>query len=384
MQHQNSVFQNLLKHIPFGVFDRLVASHNTDKYTRKLSTKSQFIAMLYGQLSGSVSLREIEDGLQSHRSKLYHLGAKPISRSTLADANLSRTHAVFSGLLNHMMGQVSRKLKSQTKQLLRLIDSTSLPLSGIASEWAKFSKDSTKAKAHIIYDPDFDRPVYLSITPGNVNDITAAQDMPIEDNATYVFDKGYFYYTWWAKMHEKGCRFVTRPNARLNPTFIEERAIPADSDIVSDRLVSLPKRDGKRQKNPFKWPVRIIEMIRQGEKNIQFITNDLTSPAQDIADLYKRRWAIELFFKWVKQVLKIKHFLGRSENAVRIQIAVALIAYIALRLAQTAVKTPKSILAYTRLVRANLMHKKTLDKLLQSPQIIPLNKRQMHLNLGET
>jgi hypothetical protein len=382
MQHQNSVFHGLLKYIPWGIFDRLVDQHKTDKYIRKLSTKSQFIAMLYGQLGGAVSLREIENGLQSHKTKLYHLGAKPIAKSTLADANFSRSHDVFSELLGVMMRQANRGLRKSSRDLVRLIDSTSVSLSGMASHWAHFSKNTCAAKAHIIYDPDADRPLYLSVTRGKTNDITAAQDMPIEDNATYVFDKAYYSYPWWAKLHEKGCRFVSRIKSNTKPILVEELSLSSETGFVSDQIVMLPKRQCYSRKNPFKDPVRVIEMTRDGQKNIKFITNDLTSPAQDIADLYKRRWAIELFFKWVKQVLKIKHFLGRSENAVRIQIAVALIAYILLRLARDTAQIRQSILTYTRLVRTNIMHNKPLDKLLKPPKIITYNKQQLQLNIG--
>lgn len=140
MHHQNSVFHGLLKHIPCGVFDDLVKQHKTDKYTRKLPTQSQFVAILFGQLGGAVSLREIENGLQSHKTKLNHLGAKPIARSTLADANLSRSHEVFSQLLGVMMCHANRGLRKASKDLIRLIDSTSISLPGAASQWATYSK----------------------------------------------------------------------------------------------------------------------------------------------------------------------------------------------------------------------------------------------------
>ena len=383
MQHQNIVFHGLLKHIPWGIFNSLVDKHKTDVRVRKLSTKTQFIALLYGQFSGVKSLRDIETNLKSHSNKLYHLGAKPICRATLAEANSGRSHEVFSSLLKSMMGMLNRKFRRDSKELIRLIDSTSVSLSGIASEWAKFSDNTCAAKAHIIYDPDSQTPVYVSVTPAKTNDITAAQLMPIEDNATYVFDKAYCSYAWWAKLEARGARFVTRIKSHVKPEFSEERDVSKDSKFVSDRIGMLPKRQTKNRQNPFKTPIRVIEMTRDCGENIRFITNDLIGSAQDITDLYKRRWAIELFFKWIKQVLKIKHFLGRSENAVRIQIAVALIAYILLRLARDSADTAQSILNYTRLVRANLMHPKTLDKLLKPPTIISRNKNQLQLDIGE-
>jgi Transposase DDE domain/Domain of unknown function (DUF4372) len=381
MRHQNSVFHGLLKYIPWKDFDALVDKHKSDFRVRKLSTKSHFLAMLYGQLGSAASLREMEAGLTSHSHKLYHLGAKPIARSTLADANSSRPHEVFSSLLDVMMRQADRGLHKTSRELVRLIDSTSVSLSGMASAWARFSKNTTAAKAHIIYDPDADRPLYLSVTTGKTNDITAAYDMPIDSNATYVFDKAYYSYPWWAKLHANGCRFVTRIKSNTKPALIEERTLPETGGFVADQIVILPKRQCYSRKNPFNDPVRVITMTRECGKNIEFLTNDLTAPAQEIADLYKRRWAIELFFKWVKQGLKIKHFAGRSENAVRIQIAVALIAYIIVRLARDATDAGQSILLYMRLIRANLMHNKPLNKLHKPPPVIPYTTQQLTLNI---
>ena len=380
MHHQNSVFHDLLKRIPWSRFDELVGEHGADKHVRRLSTKDQFIALLYGQFSGALSLREIVGGLQSHQSRLYHLGARPVNRSTLADANARRSSAVFSDLFAEMAGRVHRGLRRKIGETTYLIDSTGLRLSGAGSEWAHFSYKACGAKAHVIYDADAECPVYASVTAARVNDITVAHNMPIEAGATYVFDLGYYDYRWWAKLDAAGCRIVTRFRKSTPLNVSAECDVPKDGDILSDRIGLLPARQGKGRKNPFSDPVREVKVRTDTGKMLRILCNDLDAPAREIADLYKRRWAIELFFKWVKQTLKIKHFLGHSENAVRIQIAIALIAYLLLRLAQNAQETIKSPLAFVRLIRTNLMHRKRIDRLLTPEPQPPHHPNQMALS----
>ena len=365
MRHQNSVFHDLLKQVPWAVLDRLVSRYEADKHVRRLPTKSQFIALLYGQFSGASSLREIVGGLHSHEARLYHLGGRPAQRSTLADANARRPSAVFSALFAEMAARAHRGLRRKMGEATYLIDSTGLRLSGMGSDWAHFSAKACGAKAHVIYDADAERPIYAAVTTARVNDITVAQAMPIEAGATYVFDLGYYDYSWWARLDAAGCRIVTRFKANTPLVVTAELDLPEGSDILSDRIGLLPRRQAKNRKNPFSDPVREVRVKTHTGKILRILCNDLDAPAQEIADLYKRRWAIELFFRWVKQTLKIRHFLGNNENAVRIQIAVALIAYLLLSLAQAAQNAVQSPLAFARLVRANLMHRKRIDRLLR-------------------
>lgn len=374
MRHQNSVLHDLLKQVPWGVFEQLVSDHEADKHVRRLSTKSQFIALLYGQLSGASSLREIVGGLESHAARLYHVGGRTVSRSTLADANAVRPSAMFGDLFTAMVARAQRGLRRAIGEATYLIDSTGIRLSGVGSQWARFSAKACGAKAHVIYDADADRPIYAAVTAANVNDITAAQAMPIEAGATYVFDLGYYDYGWWAKMDAAGCRIVTRFKSNTPLAVTAELDAPKDGNILSDRIGLLPQRQAKSRKSPFRDPVREVRVRIETGKVLRILSNDLDATAQEIADLYKRRWAIELFFRWVKQTLKIRHFIGNSENAVRIQIAVALIAFLLLRMAQAAQKTIASPLAFARLVRANLMHRRRIDRLIgddPKPRIDP-------------
>jgi IS4 transposase len=381
MLHKNSVFHSVLKQVPWHRLDRLVEEHGSDKHVRRLTTKSQLIALIYGQLSGSHGLREIEAALESHAAKLYHLGGAPVSRSTLSDANAQRPWQVFSGLFAHLTGQVVRGLRRKTREAVHLIDATGLRLSALSKDWAQFSTDVCGAKLHIVYDPDSDCPVYAAVTPANVNDITAAKAMPIKSGATYVFDLGYYDYSWWAKLDAAGCRIVTRLKVNTKLSVVTERAVTKRSNILSDRIGHLPQRMARSRSNPFQDPVREIRVRIATGKVLRILTNDLDAPAQKIADLYKRRWQIELFFRWVKQTLKIKHFLGRSENAVRIQIAIALIAFLLLRLAYAAQRSVRSLLGFARLVRANLMHRRPIERLLDPPPQIQQNQRQLSLDL---
>lgn len=379
MRHENSVLQQILKHIPWAAFDGLVEEHDADKHVRRLSTKSQFVAMLYGQLSNAASLREIEAGLESCQARLYHLGAAPVRRSTLSDANLLRPAMVFSKLFALMLKLAHRGLRRALAETTYLIDSTGLRLDERSAEWARFSTGVCGAKVHVVYDPDADRPIYAEVSAANVNDITIAQTMPIEPGATYVFDLGYYDYRWWAKLDEAGCRIVTRFKKNTPLRLLKELRVPKDGPVLSDRIGFLPARQTNNRKNPFQDAVREVCVRTNSGKVLRILCNDLDATAQEIAELYKRRWAIELFFRWVKQTLKMRHFLGTSENAVRIQVAVALIVFLLLRLAQATQNAIQSPLAFARLVRVNLMHRRPIDRLLRPGDIPQFNPDQMTL-----
>jgi IS4 transposase len=373
VQHQNIVFHCLLKHVPWAIVDRLVEKHDADWDDRAITTKAHLIAMLYAQFSGARGLREIETNLKSHARKLYHLGGSTVSRSALSTANADRPAEVFSDLLAALMLQLQAGYRRKIGDCVRLIDSTSVQLSSLSGKWATFSAGVCGAKAHIVYDPDADQPLYLMVTPSNVNDITAAKEMPIDAGATYVFDLGYYDYGWWATLDQAGCRIVTRLKSNTPFEVVEDRPVAPGSSILSDRTGYLPKRLAASRRNPMSGLVREVKVTIDTGKVLRIFTNDLTASARQIADLYKRRWAIELFFRWVKQTLKISHFLGTSENAVRIQVVVALIAFLLLRLAHDANKIVASPLAFARLIRANLMHRRPIAELLKPP---PTSKPQ--------
>ncbi len=380
VRHQNTVLHTLLKHLPWGEFERLVEEHGADEDERGFTTKTQLVAMIYAQLSGALSLREIAAGVSSHQTRLYHLGIGAVCRSSLADANAHRPSALFADLFAVLVKQARRGLRRKLDEATYLIDSTSVALNRRSERWARFSAEVCGAKVHVVYDPEADQPVYSAFSTANVNDITAAKAMPIEAGATYVFDLGYYDYAWWAKLDAAGCRIVTRFKRNTPLSGVEEQSLPqGSSSILSDRLGYLPQRQANSRKNPFHKKIREVQVRIDSGKILRIATNDLTAPAQLIGDLYKQRWAIELFFRWVKQSLKITRFVGTSENAIRIQIAVALISFLLLRLAQATQKAVTSPLAFARLVRANLMHRRDIRALLEPDPAVQINHNQLAL-----
>jgi hypothetical protein len=385
MRHHNSLIHQLLKPMPWHTFARLVDRHEADKHVRTLSTKSQFVALVHAQLSGASSLREIEATLESHTNRLYHPGIKAPKRSTLADANRRRPADVFVELFQVLLRQAHPGLRRNTNEAVRLIDSTSVSLTDLSSKWASYEAHGAGAKMHVVYDPDAATPVHFAVTPRRNSDINAAKGMPIETGATYVFDLGYYDFAWWAKLAAKGCRFVTRLKSHTKTTLVAERALGADvvarGRVVLDRTVRLSGRLKNTRQHPLPQDLREVHIIIDTGKKLRIISNDLTSPAEVIADLYKTRWQIELFFRWVKQNLKIKRFLGTTENAVRIQLTVAMIAYLLVRMAHAAHNAVASPLTFARLVRANLMHAKSIHTLAE-PEPPPAKMPSAQIDLA--
>jgi hypothetical protein len=381
MPHQNIVFRDVLKPLPWHCVKQAVEKHDADDLSRKLDTKQHLITLLYGQFSGAASLRDIVTGMASHEARLYHLGAEPVKRSTLADANAQRPWQVFGDIFAALLKQVHRGLRRKASGVVRLIDATSVRLSSLSADWATFSADVYGAKAHVVYDPQAACPVYFAVTPANVNDITAAKVMPVEPGATYVYDLGYYDYGFWASLDGAGCRFVTRLKNNTPLAVLQENGGPQDGGILSDCIGLLPQRLAASRRNPLQKPVREIRVLSDSGRELRIVTNDLEAPAAAIAELYRQRWQIELFFRWIKQTLRIEHFLGTSENAVRIQIAVALIAFLLLRLAHAAQKAVHRPLDFIRLVRANLMQRRRIDRLLERP-MIPATSNQFSLALN--
>jgi len=366
MHHQNTVYHGLLKAIPRWRFDRLVEAHRGGYRDRRLSFWAQFVAMVYAQLSGAQSLRDLVTGLGSHGNLFYHLGLQDVRRSTLSDANRDRPASLFATVFDLLLPKLTGTEGREAQDLVRLIDATSLPLNETLCGWAHFSTGYAGAKLHLVYDPKAACPTYFSITPARVNDIVEAKKIPIEQAATYVFDKGYYDFAWWAALDQAGCRFVTRIKTN-SPTRLVQTLPVEDKTIQSDRLIKLSERMARSRKNPIHGTLREIVVTLDNGTCVLLLTNDLTAPAIEIAMLYKTRWQIELFFKWVKQNLRIKKFLGTSENAVRLQIIAALIAFLLIRIAHQAALATCSLQDLTRLIRSNLLHPKTIQELLYPP-----------------
>ena len=385
MRHENSVFHQLQQHIPWALFDQLVDEHKADRRVRRLTTKSQFLALLFAQLAGAVSLREIEAGLVSQKARLYHVGGRTIARTTLADANAKRPAGLFAALFSRMAETASRRTHRHMRDSVRLIDATRIKVSSLCGGWADMIGGKQAIKVHVTYDPLADAPVDAAITGQKTNDILPARDATILPGVTYVFDLAYYDFGWWAKIDQCGARFVTRLKANTPVAASHGKSFRKprrnQEAIIADAIGHLPERLASCRRNPYQDPVRVVTIQLSTGKILRLVTNDLDASAQEIADLYKQRWQIELFFKWIKQNLKIRHFLGRSENAVRIQIFVALIAHILLRLGQSRQQAIRQPLAFARLVRLNIMERRSLAALKTTQDPPPRDTRQLALPL---
>lgn len=360
-----TTFQELMKGLPRADFDRAVARHNAAKYTKHFKPWNHLTAMVYAQASGAPSLRALETGFNAHASHHYHLSASMLKRSTLDDANKKRSSAVFADVARTLMQQVSRTLRRQSEELMYLLDSTSFTLKGKGfDEWTMSTRtrNTQGMKLHVLYEAGSELPVQFDFSAANVNDIEYARSMPLEAGALYVFDKGYNDYNWWHAIDSAKALFVTRFKYNASLKVINQLEIPehAADLVLSDEVVEfcVKRPSGKRINLYYGQPLRRVTVHRPGnDKPIVLATNDFTSSALEIAQRYKERWGIELFFKWIKQHLKIKSFLGRSENAVRIQILTALITYLLVALLHHSRQATNSLWEFFCLISSTLFQR---------------------------
>ena len=324
-----SRIQQVLQAVPRAEFDRIVKRHQGDRYSKGFGCWQQLLAMVYVQLSGATSLRQLEAGLNAQAAHHYHLNARCVRRTTVSEANARRSPLIFAELLQALIAQAGRSVRREREELLYLIDATSVELPPRAAHDLRghaSAHGNHGLKLHVLFESHSACVARASITRANVNDVTEGRKLPIEAGATYVFDKGYCHYNWWHEIDQKGARWVTRFKRDAALNCLSER--PVEEGILRDSVVAFALRTPRGgHRNLYSTPLRRIEVARPDAAALVLATNDLTSPAGQIAALYKQRWQIELLFKWVKQHLQIRSFLGRNENAMRIQLLTALIAY---------------------------------------------------------
>jgi len=272
-----------------------------------------------------------------------------VKRSTLADANASRPYQIYLELFHWLLGQTRKGAAG--KEMVRLIDSTTVDLCKQPFEWAHFRSGKAGVKIHTVYNPDAETPTFFSITNAKCHDRQAARNLPLMPGATYVFDRAYNDYGWFSAMSERNIRFVGRMKSNARFEIVKLRPVSEDG-VIEDALIRLTSARGKAQCPRMLRRIRFVR--KEDGKELVFITNDFDRSAGEIAELYKQRWQIELFFKWVKQNLEIKVFFGTSENAVKIQIIIAMIAYLLLHLARQAIPNSNSLQQIARLVKTNL------------------------------
>lgn len=325
--------QEMMEPLPRGTVDGLARQCGADKHSKGFGTWDHVLTMVYGHLSDAQSLRTLEVGFNRHAAHHYHLGTHAVRRSTLAEANGKRASTVFEAMATRLMAQVTRSVRRQGSEVLRLLDSTTITLTGRGYGWtaATRTRCGEGLKLHVAWDTATHAPQRQAISATNVNDRDVAVQWPIDKGVVYVFDKAYCDYTWWHRIARSGARFVTRfkANAALQVEATRRIAKKDVGTILADEIVRYryAHARGGRPATPA-LRLRRITVAREGKAPLVLATNDLKRSAAHIAECYRARWRIELFFKWMKQHLKIKRFLGHSANAVRIQILCALIAYL--------------------------------------------------------
>lgn len=353
MRYSDSILGSILKPISRRWFDRLVERQAGNAYDKRFDSWSHLVALIHAQLSGLCSLRGLATTWNANAHHHYHLGVGKLARSTLGDANKRRPPSIFQETFSHLSGLADRQMRREGAEMVRLIDATPVPL-GRAVDWAKRNGRIRGLKMHVVYDPAADNPTFVDITHANVNDIEIGRTVPIEAGCTYVFDKAYCRYDWWLSINQAGAGFVTRMKTSARFRAHSWRPLTeAKGDgftILDDAEVKLTSKGDSR----LDIPMRRIRLKRHDGTKITLLTNDLTRSAVHIAALYKARWQIELLFRWIKQHLKIRSFLGRNPNAIRLQLLAAMIAYLLLRIAarQSCLQIPA--IRFAELIAARL------------------------------
>lgn len=382
-----SIFSQILHLIPRLEFQVAVAEHKAERHARGFSSWSQFIGMLFCQLGHAQSLREITGGLASCEGKLKHLGVdKAPKRTTLSYANQHRPwqvfETVFHQLLKRCQGEAAaKKRKFRFKHKLLSLDSTVIPLCLSMFDWAHYRRAKGAVKLHMVLDHDGYLPTFAVLTDGKTADITAARQMVFAPGTMLAFDRGYADYDWWLSLTRQKVHFVTRLKDSAEYGVVEQRKVPEGGTIIRDEVILL----GAQQEIGPQAKLRRIEMwVEEKQENLVFITNHLKLAASTIAAIYKERWAIELFFKAIKQGLRIKTFVGTSENAVQTQIWTALIAMLLVKYLQLRSTFGWSLSNLIALLRQQLFVYRDLFKWLNDPYQAPpvLDDAQMNLALG--
>lgn len=375
MRFVSSILGALIKPVDRRAFAASVRRHDADAYDKRFDSWDHLMALVFAQLSGASSLRGVEAQWNAGAHCHYHLGSGPVRRSTLADANRRRPPAVFEETFERLCGLLGARTTRQDRAMLRLIDSTPIPLDRMCA-WAGSNGRIRGLKLHLVYAPETDHPRRIEITPARVNDIEIGRKTPLEAGASYVFDKAYCSFAFWQRIHEAKAVFVTRlkQNARLAVTA--SRPLPGPRDKAFTVLADETVRFTGQKARGLCMPLRRIVLERTADGRIlTLVTNDHARDAVQIGRLYKARWQIELLFRWIKQHLKIKRFLGRSENAVRLQILAAMIAFLLLRLAQRIAAPEMPALRFAELAGAALFVRKSIDRIDRPPPVNPSKPR---------
>ena len=359
------VFSQLIAFLDRNHFNYLTRKYDGNKYVKHLTCWNQLLALMFGQLCNRESLRDVIVAFEAHRSKCFHLGLgrKPIAKTTLATANQNRDYRIFEEFAFYMMTQAREKRATDIFKLggkVYAFDSTTIPLCLSVFWWAKFRKKKGGVKAHVLYDLEAQVPAFYHITTASVNDSKAMQEIPYETDAYYIFDRGYNNFKELYRIQRMESFFVVRAKSNLQYKCVKwKRRLP--KNILTDAEIELTVYKSRKD---YPKNLRLVRYYDEEQgREFMFLTNAMDLTAQQIADLYKNRWQIELFFKWLKQHLKIKKFWGTTENAVRIQISAAITTYCLVAIVQHDMQLKRSTYEVLQILSMSLTDKTPLREL---------------------
>lgn len=366
-----SFFQQILKLVPRHEFEDLVSKHETERHARGFTSWDHAVAMLYSQFASCLSLRDIADGLESMQGKTAHLGISTVSRSTLSYANANRSYRLFEDTFHLVLARVQAALKPshrfRFKNKLLSLDSTTIDLCASVFDWAHYMRTKGAVKLHMVLDHAGYLPVYCAITTGKASDIQLARALDVEAGTVIVFDRGYVDFPWFKSLTERGVWFVSRLR-RTDPVEVINQRPVTSADVISDETISVgrPRTDGFQP-----LVLRRVTVLDDKGKPFEIITNNFKFAASTIGKLYRDRWQIELFFKAIKQNLRIKTFVGTSANALKIQVWAALTTLVMLRFLQLKSRAGWSFCRLVSLFRMHLFSYRDLMKWIDDPFGVP-------------
>ncbi len=363
MNQDKYVFAQLVEFLNKNKFRKLVDKYDGNHYVKHFTCWNQLLAMMFGQLSNRESLRDLIVALQAHQRKRYHLGLgrEPIAKTTLATANQNRDYRIFEDFAFYMMKEASEKRATNILDIpgkKYAFDSTTIPLCLATFPWAKFRRKKGGTKTHVLYDIEAQVPAFYTVTTASKHDSTVMNTIPYEPNAYYIFDRAYDSFRELYRIHLTGSYYVIRAKTNLKYEVVKwKRRMP--KNILTDAEVKLT---GYLSEKKYPETFRLIRFYdEEDDREFTFLTNAKHITANDVANLYKKRWLVELFFKWLKQHLKIKRFWGTTENAVRIQISVAIITYCLVAIVQHDMKLNRSTYEVLQILSISLTDKTHLS-----------------------
>ena len=379
------VFAQITNFLPKRVFDGIVDHYKGDKYIRHFSCWNQMLSLIFGQLTNRDSLRDLITSIGAHRRKAYHLGlGKSVTRSNLSKANEKRTFKIFEAFAYHMINIARKKRENdnfEIKGKIYAFDSSTIDLCLSVFWWAKFRKTKGGIKLHTLYDITTQIPAFVHITSATVNDMNAMDVIPYEVGAYYIFDRGYVDFTRLKKVDTHSSYFVIRAKSNLKFRRMYSNKVDKSTGVICDQIGRLT---GFYVSKQYPDKLRRVKFYdAETDRTFVFLTNNMDITAEQVSLLYKNRWQIELFFKWIKQHLKIKSFWGTTENAVRIQIYTAIITYCLIAIVGSELKIDRSTYEILQVLGISLLDKTPVNELLTNmdyKNVKELNHNQLSFN----